>query len=255
MATKGFEKQTYTQVPNSLFEIMHEMDECELKVVLYICRYTFGYHRDEVKISTRKLAEAIGMNTASVAKGGDAAVKRGLIEKVTDGQNTTIWRALVSDSKNESPVSDSESDTRVIQKVIRVDSDNESQVGVKESKDSSKEKANALIQDLSLENQIFLGKIKAQLSRTDQIKNALRDHFKLTPRWSSKFDREWLEWALSENMTAEQIKTAAQLWGSDKRFNWTVPTLKGIAEHWLELIGSGFMPQQQASTGPKAHRL
>jgi phage replication O-like protein O len=133
MATKGFEKQTYTQVPNSLFEIMHEMDECELKVVLYICRYTFGYHREEVKISTRKLAEAIGMNTASVAKGGEAAAKRGLIEKVIDGQNTTIWRALVSDSKNESPDSDSEIEPAVIQKLNHIDSDNESQVGVKES--------------------------------------------------------------------------------------------------------------------------
>ena len=120
----GFEKQTYTQVPNSLFEIMSEMDECELKVVLYICRYTFGYHREEIKISTRKLAEAIGMNTASVAKGAEAAVARGLIEKITDGQNTTVWRALVSDSENESPV---------IQKMNRSDSENESQSGVKET--------------------------------------------------------------------------------------------------------------------------
>lgn len=119
----GFEKQTYTQVPNSLFEIMNKMDECELKVVLYICRYTFGYHRDEVKISTRKLANAINMSVASVDKGADAAVKRGLIERITDGQNTTLWRAVVSDSEIES---------QVIQKMNHSDSENESQVGIKE---------------------------------------------------------------------------------------------------------------------------
>jgi phage replication O-like protein O len=129
----GFEKQTYTQVPNSLFEIMHEMDECELKVVLYICRYTFGYHRDEVRISTRKLADAIKMSVASVDKGGNAAVERGLIERVTDGQNTTVWRAIVSDSKNESPADVPENETPVTQKVEQSVPDNESQVGVKES--------------------------------------------------------------------------------------------------------------------------
>jgi biotin operon repressor len=92
------------------------------------------------------------------------------------------------------------------------------------------------IQDLSIENQIFLGKLKVQHSRTDQIKNALREYFRLTPRWVSKFDKQWIEWALDEEITPEQIKCAAELWRSDKRFNWAVASLKGIAEHWLELI-------------------
>ena len=122
----GFEKQTYTQVPNSLFKIMGEMDECELKVILYICRYTFGYHRDEIKISTRKLARAIGMSVASVDKGASAAVERGLIERITDGQNTTLWRAVVSDSNSDTP-------DEVIQNLEHPDSENESQVGVKEN--------------------------------------------------------------------------------------------------------------------------
>lgn len=91
----GFEKQTYTQVPNSLFEIMGEMDESELKVVLYVCRYTFGYHRNTVKISTRKIAEAVKMSVNSVQRGAEAAEKRGLIERINDGQNTTEWRAIV----------------------------------------------------------------------------------------------------------------------------------------------------------------
>jgi len=135
----GFEKQTYTQVPNSLFEVMGDMDECELKVVLYICRYTFGYHRDTVKISTRKMADAIGMNTASVAKGAEAAERRGLIERINDGQNTTEWRALVaeSDSKSESP------DPEVIQKVNHPVSDFESQVGLNKDKEKDSKETGA----------------------------------------------------------------------------------------------------------------
>jgi phage replication O-like protein O len=129
----GFENQTYTQVPNSVFKIMGDMDECELKVILYICRYTFGYHRDEVKISTRKLAKAIKMSVASVDKGANAAVDRGLIERITEGQNTTLWRAIVSDSENESPETEPENETPVTQKVNQSVPDNESQVGVKES--------------------------------------------------------------------------------------------------------------------------
>lgn len=127
----GFEKQTYTQVPNSLFLVMSEMDECELKVVLYICRYTFGYHRDEVKISNRKLAKAIGMSTASVEKGAAMAEKRGLIERVIDGQNTTLWRAVVSVS---------EIDTPVYQRLIHPVAKNATQVRSKENiKENSKE--------------------------------------------------------------------------------------------------------------------
>lgn len=125
-----FEKQTYTQLPNSLFLVMKDMDECELKVVMLICRYTFGYHRDEVKLSTRRIADEIGMNTASVQKGADKAVERGLIEKVTDGNKTTLWRALVSDSEIESPM---------IQKLNRCVSENESLSRVKERVKKGKE--------------------------------------------------------------------------------------------------------------------
>jgi DNA-binding transcriptional regulator YhcF (GntR family) len=67
------------------------------------------------------------------------------------------------------------------------------------------------------------------------IKDAIRDNFKLTPNWDTKFNAQFMQWAVQEHITPEQIKAAAQLWGKDKRFNWSVPTLKGIQEHWLEL--------------------
>lgn len=94
----GFEAQTYTQVPNSLFAIMHDMEESELKVVLLICRYTFGYHRDEIRLSIRRIAREIGMSKNSAERGAEAALKRGLIERVSEGRTTTTWRALVQET-------------------------------------------------------------------------------------------------------------------------------------------------------------
>lgn len=68
------------------------------------------------------------------------------------------------------------------------------------------------------------------------IQDAIRDHFRLTPRWESKYERQWMQWAIDEaKVTPEQIKVASEVWRSDKRFNWSIPTLKGIHEHWLEL--------------------
>ena len=203
----GFEKQRYTQTPNTLFEIMKDMDECELKVVLYICRMAFGFHRAEIKLSTRHIAEAIGMNTASVDKGADAAVARGLIERVVDGNKTTLWRVVVSDSEIESPA---------IQKLNRHDSDNESLLGVKESK---KEK---------VKNEYVL--------KPEDIRNAIRDHFKLTPNWKAKDGWDFMEFAFAEGVTVEQISRAANVFAENKKFNWRQPSLKVIMEQWLSLV-------------------
>jgi phage replication O-like protein O len=207
----GFEKQTYTQVPNSLFEIMHEMDECELKVVLYICRYTFGYHRDEVQISTRKLAAAIKMSVASVDKGANAAVDRGLIERVTEGQNSTVWRAIVSDSENESPAAVLENETPVTQKMNRSVPDNESQVGVKERiKKTDKKK-------------IIINSLVAQMF--EDAFGTFYGHKEQT-RWATLYDSvgpdraaELIKWATKKEIHLENrrslidsMETAAKNW-------------------------------------------
>ena len=104
------------------------------------------------------------------------------------------------------------------------------------NQNNQKERADALLSEMPIEVQIMAGRKEITIPRSQIIQNALRDHFRLTPRWASKFDKEWMQWAISEEMTEEQVKFAAELWRSDKRFNWSTPTLKGIAEHWLELI-------------------
>jgi len=204
-----FEKQTYTQVPNSLFSVMKDMDECELKVVLLICRYTFGYHRDEVKISTRKIADEIGMNTASVQKGAERAIERGLIEKVVDGNKTTLWRALVSDSEFESPA---------YQNLNRGVSENESLLWVKERK---KEKKGDL-----LDGMLYYGKLAKEQGedKIEEIIVALERGLKVNIARSTTSQQvarrimrdgrpvqEWLRWVVADEWRAAHLYLYADL--------------------------------------------
>jgi hypothetical protein len=89
------------------------------------------------------------MNTASVQKGAEAAVERGLIEKIVEGNKTTKWRAIVSDSK---------SDTQAIQNLTRGDSKSESLSSIKESIKKERNGATApKLENLSIENQVAAG--------------------------------------------------------------------------------------------------
>jgi len=67
------------------------------------------------------------------------------------------------------------------------------------------------------------------------IRSAIKEYFRLNVNWETKTARQWMEWAVSEEITPNQIACAADLWRTDKRFNWAPPTLKGIFEKWQML--------------------
>ncbi len=92
----GFQAPNYTQVPNDFFEMAAYMGEAELKVVLYIIRETFGYHRETCEVSIRKLALGAGLTPRNAYNGAEKAIERGLIEKSVSSTNTTTWRAVVA---------------------------------------------------------------------------------------------------------------------------------------------------------------
>ena len=70
------------------------------------------------------------------------------------------------------------------------------------------------------------------------IRKAISEYFKLNTNWDTKYNRQWMEWAVETGITAEQISRAADTWRTDKQFNWQVPTLKGIFEKWQMLMES-----------------
>jgi DNA-binding Lrp family transcriptional regulator len=131
---KGFQSPNHTQTPNDLFDdLMKTMTEAELKVVLAVIRGTFGWHREKFELSVRKMAEMTGLSPASVQEGARRAEERGLIERATDGQNSTVWRAVVSVPKSDTPVPNS--DTEVYQGMAQAVSKFSRQLGLKKDKE------------------------------------------------------------------------------------------------------------------------
>ena len=96
----GFQAPNYTQVPNDYFDLVMEMTEAEIKIISVLIRQTFGYHRDEIKMSVRELANATNMSTSSVWVGAEKLEARGLIERsVSNNTTATIWTVVISDTK------------------------------------------------------------------------------------------------------------------------------------------------------------
>lgn len=202
----------------------------------------------------RTIAEAVGVSHQTVITAVEGLEKKNLLHVMRGEKRYNIYQP--SDEYvgifSKDPMSQKIRPVKKEEQTSQVSSPDESnRLDLNKNINKNKEAANAAALDLSIENQIFLGKDKVTQSKADTIKNALRQYFKLTPRWSSKFDSQWLKWAMDEGMTPSQIQAAAAKWRSDKRFNWGVPSLKGIAEHWLELIDS---PASHEFTRPEHQR-
>src|SRR6478672_13095680 len=85
----GFARPNYTQVPDELFDLlMPQLAECELRVLLYIVRRTFGFKRDADFISLSQLVDGIVTRDgerldfgAGVARSSAVHALTGMVEK------------------------------------------------------------------------------------------------------------------------------------------------------------------------------
>jgi len=99
---RRFKVPSHTQVPNEIFdELMHDLSGAEFKVLCYIARRTYGFHRIEDSISLKQICEGIltrdgrrldhgtglARSTAVVAIRG--LVNRGLILAVRSRETST----------------------------------------------------------------------------------------------------------------------------------------------------------------------
>lgn len=101
----GFKSPNYTQVPNDLFGncgkkpapgLMAEMGYAELKVVLAVCRITFGFHRESARASLTTIATMTGLSRQGVLDGAAKAEEHGHIQRYQDG-GVTLWAVAVED--------------------------------------------------------------------------------------------------------------------------------------------------------------
>lgn len=73
---KGFRSPRYTQVPDEIFdELMHVLSGAEIKVLLYICRRTFGFKKDSDAISLSQISNGITTKDGRVLDRGTGLSK------------------------------------------------------------------------------------------------------------------------------------------------------------------------------------
>jgi hypothetical protein len=73
----GFDTPHYTQVPNTLFDVLlaaGTLTEAELRVLLYICRRTFGFGKDADAISLSQMTDGRRLDHGAGCR-RDAAVR------------------------------------------------------------------------------------------------------------------------------------------------------------------------------------
>jgi phage replication O-like protein O len=82
-----------TQIPNDVFDsLMPSLSGGELKVLLYICRRTFGFRKDSDRISLAQIAHGITTKTGKVLDSGTGLCKRHVINalKALEKKNIII---------------------------------------------------------------------------------------------------------------------------------------------------------------------
>ena len=225
ITTPAFPEPNYTQTPNNFFEMLPDMEHSEVNVTLVMIRNTFGFHKNTFRLGINKLADAAGLSRNAAKDGAEAAERRGTFRRANpEGQGEAVWELIVGQ-----PV------TPPGQPVTPPWSTSDQQVTLKEIiKKESKEGVPPVVFEKANKTIDFL--LVGGLS-PKAIQDAMAKYFRLTPVWEgNKFNRQWMRWAMENHVTPEQIKQASDLWRKDKRFNWSHPNLKGIQEHWLELV-------------------
>jgi phage replication O-like protein O len=89
----GFSFPNTTQIPNDFFDsLMPSLSGGELKVLLYICRRTFGFRKDSDHISLSQISKGITTKTGRVLDHGTGLCKRHVINalKTLEKKNIII---------------------------------------------------------------------------------------------------------------------------------------------------------------------
>lgn len=98
--SSAFPEPNYTQVPNDFFDMLPDMESSEARVTIVMIRNTFGFHRNEFKLSIDKLAAAAGISHNSAKSGAELAEKRGTFKRSNPyGQGEAEWELVVGDQQ------------------------------------------------------------------------------------------------------------------------------------------------------------
>jgi phage replication O-like protein O len=97
----GFQFPNTTQIPNEVFDtLMPNLSGGELKVLLYICRRTFGFRKDSDSISLTQISRGITTKAGRVLDHGTGLCKRHVINalKTLEKKNIIIITRTVDET-------------------------------------------------------------------------------------------------------------------------------------------------------------
>lgn len=241
------ERTAFVKIYTTFKDELKNMDGDDLKVWLYLALSVNRYTGD-ARPGLRKIAEDTDMAVNTVRAAIERLENKNLLDVTKKDGIHNCYRPSDYVSVKKETVSNPDTPAGTVSKI-------DTTVSKKAGTVSTPRRDFAQLEELDKPEKpdALDGIIHYQL-KPKGLRDAFAKYFKLTPNWEAKYNRQFLEWLVSVEATPEQIEHAADLWRKDKRFNWTVPTLKGIQEHWLQLIenfaGSMFQELQPKRAMP-----
>lgn len=96
----------YCQVPNVLLdEWISKLGNAEFKILMYMCRKTFGWHKIKDRISLSQMTKATGLTRSNIISAIRSLCKLGLLMKMKIGkvgQEQTYYEIIIHDNSNNS---------------------------------------------------------------------------------------------------------------------------------------------------------
>lgn len=88
----------WTRTPNAILEAMPDMTKAELKLTAVLIRATYGYHKDNVRMTYDEMVTATDLSRGGLSNAIDAVVSRGFFKR----GNKSMWytNSLTSELKS-----------------------------------------------------------------------------------------------------------------------------------------------------------
>lgn len=68
MAKRKLAPPNYTQIPNRILDFQHRFKNPHLRVILCVCRETFGFHRKTANLSISQISKKTGLSRATACR-------------------------------------------------------------------------------------------------------------------------------------------------------------------------------------------
>jgi hypothetical protein len=228
------EKPAFVKISTSFKSELVQISDAALKVWIFIA-LSVNRNTGRANPGLRTIAKALGkgVNTIQECLQELEALKLLQVDRQSRKYNIYEPTSYVSANRSD-PVSGSDTDGETVSEKPETVSENLQSVS----------DSRILNQRNQREPDLLDAEIHYHL-KPKAIKDAFAKYFKLTPNWDAKYNRQFLEWLVDTQVTPEQVEYAADLWRKDKHFNWKAADLKGIQEHWLELIANITQPEPE----------